>query len=186
MPMLLRGRWAVVGRGAGRLRPEASFRWSSPERCRTASEGCGLVRHLRLAALLQQPELVAPSRDHRRTPAQTAFSQRLQAQTVARVTSLSHEARRCPSFARGGAAARASHDVRGPEPPRLRYWRHRGRGGRGDEGQRLLAAGPALRLRRARAVHRRGDDEVPPRQAPRDLRRGHQRQARREGPAPYC
>ncbi len=57
MPMLLRGRWAVVGRGAGRLRPEASFRWSSPERCRTASEGCGLVRHLRLAALLQQPEL---------------------------------------------------------------------------------------------------------------------------------
>ena len=63
--------------------------------------------------------------------------------------------------------------------------RRRGRR-RGHQGQRLLPAGPALRLRRAGAVHRRGDDEVPPRQAPRDLRRRHQRQARREGPAPYC
>ena len=89
---------------------------------------------------------LAPRLNHGHTPPQTAFPQRLQAQTVARVTSLSHEARRCPSFARGGAAARASYDVRGPEPARVRHRRHRGGGGRGDEGQRLLAAGFTLRL----------------------------------------
>ena len=104
-------------------------------------------------------------------------------QSVARLETRSHEGRRRPSVARRGPAARARHHVCGPEPPFLHWWCLSCRSRRGDQGQRLLAAGPALRLRRAGAVHRRGDDEVPPRQAPRDLRRRHQRQARREGPA---
>ena len=49
MPMLLRGRWAVSGRGAGRLRAERVASWSARERCRTASGGCGLVGRGRLA-----------------------------------------------------------------------------------------------------------------------------------------
>ena len=49
MPMLLRGRWAVSGRGAGRLRAERVASWSARERCRTASGACGLVGQGRLA-----------------------------------------------------------------------------------------------------------------------------------------
>ena len=49
MPMLLRGRWVVWGRGAGRLRAERVASWSARERCRTASGACGLVGQGRLA-----------------------------------------------------------------------------------------------------------------------------------------
>ena len=74
------------------------------------------------------------------------------------------------SVARRSLAAGARDHVCGPKPPFLRHrWSYSCCGGRGDQGQRLLAAGPSLRLRRAGAQHRRRDDEVPPRQAPRDL-----------------
>ena len=86
-------------------------------------------------------------------------------QSVARLETRSHEGRRRPSVARRGPAAGARDHVCGPKPPFLHWWSLSCRGRRGDEGQRLLAAGPALRLRRARAVHRCGDDEVPPRRA---------------------
>ena len=46
-----------------------------------------------------------------------------------------------------------------------------------DVAPQVRAAGPAVPVRGARAVDRRGDDEVSPRQAPRNLRRRHQRRA---------